>query len=518
MRSPVRGVLVIGSFLGCIGPACSSEETNRAGLAAGCKLNSDCAPGLTCSSDLCHTTCESTRDCPVGTLCVKEKEGSVCQLQNETTCTYDSDCEGLLVCGADGRCRNECKTDRDCVSPQVCATGGFCAEPPEVDPSGALKNARNPDAGPGSGGTGTQGSGGASGAPASGGATASGGTTASGGARASGGADAGPSGGSSGATDSGVGGADTGSNDGGVITPLSCAGGGDGLSNCGPASDESCCTSLLVTGGTFFRNYDGVTFAGKNRSATLSDFRMDRFEVSVGRFRNFFAAWDAGYRPASGSGKHVHLNGGSGLTDVSGGFEPGWDVAWAANLATTSTGWNTNLSCSNDPFSTEAATHPVACVTWYEAAAFCIWDGGFLPSDAEWNYAAAGGGEQRVYPWTKPATSPTIDCTFANYMGASAGTAYCVGQPTNVGYYSTKGDGKYGQADLSGNVWERVLDTVLAYPTTCTNCASTKTGSSRAMRGGSLGSDAMTVAVSVEADGGVTTRYADLGFRCARAP
>ena len=52
-------------------------------------------------------------------------------------------------------------------------------------------------------------------------------------------------------------------------------------------------------------------------------------------------------------------------------------------------------------------TLPINCIDWYEAYAFCIWDGGFLPSEAEWEYAAAGGDEQREYPWGS--TDPECD-------------------------------------------------------------------------------------------------------------
>src|SRR6185312_9797256 len=100
------------------------------------------------------------------------------------------------------------------------------------------------------------------------------------------------------------------------------------------------------------------------------------------------------------------------------------------------------------------------CITWYEAYAFCIWDGGFLPSEAEWNYAAAGGSEQRAYPWT---TTSTIDCSYANYAGADGGGQCQAGGLDDVGSQSPQGDGKYGQSDLAGNAWEWTLDSSAAY-------------------------------------------------------
>lgn len=86
--------------------------------------------------------------------------------------------------------------------------------------------------------------------------------------------------------------------------PPSCP----GLSaTCGVAGTDNCCTSLTVAGGTYNRfNIDEVP-------ATLSTFRLDKYEVTVGRFRKFVDAVVGGWLPTAGAGKHSHLNGGAGL-------------------------------------------------------------------------------------------------------------------------------------------------------------------------------------------------------------
>jgi formylglycine-generating enzyme required for sulfatase activity len=290
----------------------------------------------------------------------------------------------------------------------------------------------------------------------------------------------------------------------------SCLSQGPGRNDCGPHADESCCASPLVEGGTFLRSYDPDAGADASQEdpATVSSFRLDRFEITVGRFRPFVDRLDAGWLPAEGSGKHSHLNGGHG---VNAGSEPGWSSSWNMYLASTPG----DLSC--DPTSQTWGVDdnlPLSCLNWYEAYAFCIWDGGFLPTEAEWYYAAAGGADQRTYPWSNPAMSPAIGCADANYSGCPTMTVW------KGGYASPAGDGRWGQADLAGNLQEWVLDSLqVSYPNPCDDCAfiSSSAGALRMNRGGSFSDTTTSLLASSRSYDTPVYGYA-LGARCARSP
>ena len=308
--------------------------------------------------------------------------------------------------------------------------------------------------------------------------------------------------------------ADTGA-DAGRLSFRSCQGDGSGLTDCGASGD--CCRSPLVAGGSYSRG---------SSSATVNDFRLDAYEITVGRFRRFVDAVVGGYRPGKGTGKHAHLNGGGGLNVAgSSDYEQGWDEAWSSSLASTKRAWDTALSCDADyaTWTSEVGSserRPITCATWFEAQAFCTWDGGFLPTEAEWEYVAvAGGGAGYTYPWGSAA--PGLNANLAVYgcfFKSAGGACTGVSNIAPVGSVSA-GDGKYGQSDLAGNAVEWVLDWYASYPTQCANCANLGAAPERAIRSSSYAEkDAGQLQNPVRSHASPSTRSNAGGARCARSP
>ena len=293
-----------------------------------------------------------------------------------------------------------------------------------------------------------------------------------------------------------------------AAVPPSCTG---LAATCGPNGSSSCCSAHPVTGGTFHRQM-GVDTASL---ATVADYVLDDYEISVGRFRKFVAAY-ATHKPASGSGNNPNNP-----------ADSGWDSSWNASLPSD---LEAQVDCGGT-FQTYTQTaganeaRPINCISWFTAEAFCIWDGGRLPTLAEWNYAATGGAQQRYYPWSDPKDSQVIDDSYASYYVDD--TKQCYGDMMNgcaltdlirVGS-KPKGDGRYLQSDLGGNVSEWVQDwtgVTSELPTPCNNCANLTPGKWRVMMGGDFKRNAYNQSVGgSSATAPSYTNYA-LGARCAR--
>ncbi len=274
-----------------------------------------------------------------------------------------------------------------------------------------------------------------------------------------------------------------------AFTTKSCATNGAGRNTCGANGNESCCRTIQVPGGTFKR------FNNNSLPATISSFKLDKYEVTQGRLRKFFQSKGGnlkGSPPAAGAGAHPKI------------ANSGWRSAWNKRLPGSNAEidgrltWGCAFGSDNNNYgsttwsSSANDNKPVTCVDWYTAFAFCAWDGGRLPTAAEWSYAAEGGSYQRAYAWggSAPKYADANNQGYQRtvwYLKENGGgfDGWQMTWPSNKFWWDGNdgplhiappgskpaGAARWGHMDMSGNLLEWVLDRNDTPAGTCSDCA-----------------------------------------------
>ncbi len=144
----------------------------------------------------------------------------------------------------------------------------------------------------------------------------------------------------------------------------------------------------------------------------------------------------------------------------------------------------------------DRGNHPINCVSFHQATAYCQSQGARLPTEIEWEYAARGAGRYLKYPWG----------------GEPPDGRTCWKQPYSceVGSFPA---GAFGLFDMSGNVWEWTSSDYGTYPWAA------DTNGQKVYRGGSW-SRRFEKWMHL----GLRNRWeprhqgSHLGFRCAKTP
>jgi formylglycine-generating enzyme required for sulfatase activity len=154
-------------------------------------------------------------------------------------------------------------------------------------------------------------------------------------------------------------------------------------------------------------------------------------------------------------------------------------------------------------------SHPVVNVSWADASAYCAWLSErtgqpiTLPSEAEWEKAARGDKDQRLYPW-----GDNFEATRCNSRELG------LGETTPVGIFP-EGVSPYGCLDMAGNVLEWTRSEKKAYPYDPHDGRedTDRTGVPRVLRGGSFSNTERSARCAYRYSNHPDDGYNNYGFR-----
>ncbi|MBN1148352.1 MAG: PD40 domain-containing protein [Anaerolineales bacterium] len=244
---------------------------------------------------------------------------------------------------------------------------------------------------------------------------------------------------------------------------------------------------ILVPSGKFQM---GNEEEGMHHSVDLAPFWIDKTEVTNAMFARFVEG--TGYKTQAER---------LGRSDVFSTDIRSWQVVEGAN-------WQHPLGPGSDI--SELLDHPVVHVGWHDAAAYCEWVGGRLPTEAEWEKAARGANGARKYPWGDQTPTGNL----ANFADKNAPVDWAF-QNENDGYHLTapagsylQGASPYGVLDMAGNVFEWVSDWLDEnYDDTCP----------RVLKGGAWASDIDFIRIAKRIGDSPMLTNDMTGFRCAKS-
>ncbi len=259
--------------------------------------------------------------------------------------------------------------------------------------------------------------------------------------------------------------------------------------------DTPGCGMVWIAGGSFTMGEATIAndAAPVQPTTIVGHFAIDAYEVTVARFRPFVAAG----RPRP-------------IRDV---VYRGGQMPFEGTIIT-----DPELEVSNYSRG-DRGNHPMNYVNWATAQAFCVWDGGRLPSQAEWEFAARGA-TGRPFPWGSEAPDNARACWTG--PGTSQPSTCPVGSRPMGATMSLN-----GVHDLAGSVWEWNADWFSRYAATGTPCWNGSGSSNaicsdrgtgvRVIRGGSWNNDIVSYLRSASRSYRTPAHRDGLtGFRCAR--